>query len=161
MAEALKKVFADKHEQVSSSPQFQFSWAKSVRDTRTKRDFDSSLNVRNLADKPDSAFVTFITAGYPTRDATVPLMLALEGGGADIIELGVPFSDPIADGPVIQAANTVRTLIALSSEYLGQYLWVIQIAIENNVHFSDCLRYVREARAKGLKAPVILMGNFI
>ena len=54
-----------------------------------------------------SAFVTFLTAGFPTHDATVPLMLALEAGGADIIELGVPFSDPIADGPTIQAANTV------------------------------------------------------
>ena len=54
-----------------------------------------------------SAFVTFLTAGYPTKDSTVPLMLALEAGGADVIELGVPFSDPIADGPVIQKANTV------------------------------------------------------
>lgn len=51
--------------------------------------------------------MTFMTAGFPTRDATVPLMLALEAGGADIIELGVPFSDPIGDGPVIQASNTV------------------------------------------------------
>lgn len=61
-----------------------------------------------LTDHDDRAFVAFMTAGFPTRDATVPLMLALEAGGADIIELGVPFSDPIADGPVIQAANTVR-----------------------------------------------------
>lgn len=53
------------------------------------------------------AFVTFLTAGFPTADATVPLMLAMEKGGADIIELGVPFSDPSADGPVIQEANTV------------------------------------------------------
>ena len=54
-----------------------------------------------------SAFVTFLTAGFPTRDATVPLMLAMEAGGADIIELGIPFSDPIADGPTIQDANNV------------------------------------------------------
>lgn len=51
--------------------------------------------------------MTFLTAGFPTADATVPLMMALEAGGADIIELGIPFSDPIADGPVIQRANTV------------------------------------------------------
>ncbi|WWC65111.1 tryptophan synthase, beta subunit [Kwoniella dejecticola CBS 10117] len=86
------------------------------------------------------AFVTFLTAGFPTKDATVPLMLALEAGGADIIELGVPFSDPIADGPTIQKANTV--------------------AIENNVHYADCLEYVRQARAQGLKAPVIFMGYY-
>lgn len=52
--------------------------------------------------------MTFLTAGFPTRDATVPLMLAMEAGGADIIELGIPFSDPIADGPTIQDANNVR-----------------------------------------------------
>lgn len=58
-----------------------------------------------------SAFVTFLTAGFPTADATVPLMLAMEAGGADIIELGVPFSDPSADGPVIQKANVVRVFL--------------------------------------------------
>ena len=52
--------------------------------------------------------MTFITAGFPHKDATVPLMLAMQAGGADIIELGMPFSDPTADGPVIQEANTVR-----------------------------------------------------
>lgn len=55
------------------------------------------------------AFVTFITAGFPTRDSTVPLMMALEAGGADIIELGMPFSDPIGDGPTIQRSNTVSS----------------------------------------------------
>ena len=58
------------------------------------------------------AFVTFVTAGFPTKNATVPIMLAMQAGGADLIELGVPFSDPIADGPVIQAANTVGLSIA-------------------------------------------------
>ena len=53
------------------------------------------------------ALVTFVTAGYPTRDDTVPILLAMEEGGADVLELGVPFSDPIADGPVIQETNTV------------------------------------------------------
>ena len=51
-----------------------------------------------------------MTAGFPTKDATVPIMLAMQDGGADVIELGVPFSDPIADGPVIQGANTVGSL---------------------------------------------------
>jgi tryptophan synthase alpha subunit len=64
-----------------------------------------------------SVFVTFVTGGFPTKDATVPLMLALEAGGADIIELGMPFSDPIADGPTIQEANTVR-LFGASCAYL-------------------------------------------
>ena len=54
-----------------------------------------------------TAFVTFVTAGYPGPNDTVPIMLGMQAGGADIIELGVPFSDPIADGPVIQESNTV------------------------------------------------------
>lgn len=52
-----------------------------------------------------SAFVAYITAGDPAPSYTVPLVLALERGGADIVELGVPFSDPIADGPAIQRAS--------------------------------------------------------
>jgi tryptophan synthase alpha chain len=51
------------------------------------------------------AFIAYLTAGDPGPAATVPLVLALERGGADLIELGVPFSDPIADGPVIQRAS--------------------------------------------------------
>ncbi|KAH8117174.1 bifunctional tryptophan synthase TRP1 [Phellopilus nigrolimitatus] len=86
------------------------------------------------------ALVTFVTAGYPTKDATVSILLAMEEGGADIIELGMPFSDPIADGPAIQETNTV--------------------ALKNKVDYSDCLSFVREARQKGLKAPVLLMGYY-
>jgi tryptophan synthase alpha chain len=51
------------------------------------------------------AFIPYITAGDPHPDQTASLILALERGGADLIELGVPFSDPIADGPVIQRAS--------------------------------------------------------
>jgi tryptophan synthase alpha chain len=51
-----------------------------------------------------AAFVAYLTAGDPTADATVALARALERAGADVLELGVPFSDPIADGPVLQRA---------------------------------------------------------
>ena len=51
------------------------------------------------------AFIAYLTAGDPTPEHTTSLVLALERGGADLIELGVPFSDPIADGPVIQRAS--------------------------------------------------------
>ncbi|KAG0336859.1 tryptophan synthetase [Podila horticola] len=86
------------------------------------------------------AFVAFITAGYPEPSETVDIMLSLEKGGADIIELGVPFTDPLADGPTIQESS--------------------QVALEHNVDIPMCLNMVREARAKGLKAPVIFMGYF-
>ncbi|VDB96745.1 unnamed protein product [Peniophora sp. CBMAI 1063] len=88
----------------------------------------------------EPALVTFVTAGYPTPKDTVPTLLAMEAGGSDIIELGVPFSDPMADGPAIQETNNV--------------------ALTHNVDYAQCLGYVREARSKGLKAPVCLMGYY-
>jgi len=54
-----------------------------------------------------TALVTFVTAGYPTKNDTPSILLAMQAGGVDIIELGMPFSDPIADGPAIQKTNTV------------------------------------------------------
>lgn len=58
-----------------------------------------------LRDEGMRALIAYLTAGDPHPDRTVDLILALERGGADIIELGVPFSDPMADGPVIQKAS--------------------------------------------------------
>ena len=58
-----------------------------------------------LKSEGQKAFIPFVTAGDPSLDVTFDLILALEKSGADIIELGVPFSDPIADGPVIQRAT--------------------------------------------------------
>ncbi len=64
----------------------------------------SSLFARHQA-HGRKAFIAYLTAGDPSLAHTVDLVLALERGGADLIELGVPFSDPIADGPVIQRAS--------------------------------------------------------
>ncbi|GKZ24900.1 tryptophan synthetase [Aspergillus brasiliensis] len=86
------------------------------------------------------AFVTFVTAGYPTVEESVDIILGLEAGGADIIELGVPFTDPFADGPTIQSANNK--------------------ALANNVTIDTTLGLVREARKRGLRAPVLLMGYY-
>jgi len=84
-----------------------------------------------------AAFVPFVTAGFPTLDATADILLAMEASGADVIEVGMPFSDPLADGGTIQAANTV--------------------ALRAGVTMEKCLGMVEDARAKGLAAPVILM----
>ena len=65
--------------------------------------------------------MTFITAGYPTVQDTVPVLLSMQEGGADIIELGVPFSDPIADGKAIQKTNLVR--LRLSSPWGPERVW--------------------------------------
>lgn len=86
------------------------------------------------------AFIPYLTAGFPTLESTVPLLLALEKGGADIIELGMPFSDPLADGPTIQKSSFE--------------------ALSNGVTLPDCFRYVTEARKLGLTAPIIIMGYY-
>jgi tryptophan synthase alpha subunit len=87
-----------------------------------------------------TAFMPYVTGGYIDREDTVPILLAMEAGGADGIELGVPFTDPLADGATIQHANYV--------------------AVEHGISLKDCLGFVREARDKGLEAPVILMGYY-
>ena len=86
------------------------------------------------------ALVTYVTAGYRTKDETPDIMLGMEAGGADVIELGMPFTDPIADGPTIQQSNVV--------------------ALKNGVNLPDILDMVRTARTKGLRAPVLLMGYY-
>ncbi|MBI2317676.1 MAG: tryptophan synthase subunit alpha [Betaproteobacteria bacterium] len=84
------------------------------------------------------ALIPFLTAGFPNPRATVPLMQAIVAAGADVIELGVPFSDPMADGPVIQRAG--------------------ECALRHNVGLEDVLAMVSEFRARDDATPVVLMG---
>jgi tryptophan synthase alpha chain len=79
----------------------------------------------------------FITAGYPDLDSTVELILGFEKNGADIIELGIPFSDPLADGPTIQQSSDV--------------------AIANGITIDKIFEMVSEIRKKS-QIPIILMG---
>jgi tryptophan synthase alpha chain len=91
------------------------------------------------------AFIPYITAGDPTRDITVELILRLEKAGADVIELGVPFSDPIADGPVIQRATeralaqhmTLRKVLHLAKEIRRQS----EIPLVLFTYYNPILRY--------------------
>ncbi|MGA7179962.1 MAG: tryptophan synthase subunit alpha [Thiobacillaceae bacterium] len=91
-----------------------------------------------LKAKGKKALIPFITAGDPGRGLTVPLMHALVEAGADIIELGVPFSDPMADGPVIQRSS--------------------ERALANKVGLKDVLNMVVEFRKANTTTPVVLMG---
>ena len=84
------------------------------------------------------ALVPYITAGDPDKSASVPLMQALVEAGADVLELGVPFSDPTADGPVIQQA--------------------CERALKHGTTLADVLAMVREFRAQDPRTPVVLMG---
>ncbi|MHB8346547.1 MAG: tryptophan synthase subunit alpha [Acidiferrobacterales bacterium] len=85
-----------------------------------------------------TALIPFITAGDPEPRVTVPLMHALAEAGADIIELGVPFSDPMADGPVIQKAS--------------------ERALAHHMSLAGVLAMVREFRVEDSHTPVVLMG---
>jgi tryptophan synthase alpha chain len=91
-----------------------------------------------LRAKRRTALIPFITAGDPLPDATVAIMHALVEAGADVIELGVPFSDPMADGPVIQHAS--------------------ERALAKHVGIAHILRWVRAFRERDDATPVVLMG---
>jgi len=85
-----------------------------------------------------TGLVTFITAGDPSPQATVPLLHALVAGGADVLELGVPFSDPMAEGPVIQRA--------------------CERALAYGIGIRHVFEYVKEFRKTNQHTPVVLMG---
>jgi tryptophan synthase alpha chain len=91
-----------------------------------------------LAKAKRKALIPYITAGDPQPSLTVPLMRALVEAGADILELGVPFSDPMADGPVVQRAG--------------------ERALKHGVGLSDVLKFVSEFRKTDKTTPVVLMG---
>ena len=101
---------------------------------------DNRINktLRELRAANRKALVTYIVAGDPGREVTVPAMHALVSAGADILEIGVPFSDPMAEGPVIQLAH--------------------ERALEHRTSLRDTLVMVAEFRQQNSHTPVILMG---
>ena len=89
-----------------------------------------------LRSKKKSAFISFVTAGDPDIETTKKLILEFEKNGADLIEIGVPFSDPLADGPTIQASS--------------------QRALKKNTNIKDIFSLVKSLR-KSTQIPVVLM----
>ena len=94
----------------------------------------------NLRVKNEKAFVAFVTAGDPWPDRTADVIVALADAGADIIELGIPFSDPLADGPTIQAST--------------------QRALDEGMTPPKVLHIVHQVRAAGCDVPLVLMGAY-
>jgi tryptophan synthase alpha chain len=84
------------------------------------------------------ALMPYFTLGFPTPAASLDVITALDRCGADLIELGVPFSDPLADGPTIQHST--------------------QVALEQGMTVRKCLDLTAQARARGVRAPLMLMG---
>ena len=93
---------------------------------------------QELKQQQRKALIPYVTAGDPEPSVTVPLLHAMVDAGADLLEIGVPFSDPMADGPVIQAA--------------------CERALQHHVTLHQVLDMVREFRTRDATTPVILMG---
>lgn len=104
----------------------------------TKRTNRIAKTFARLKEQDRKALIPFITAGDPHPNYTVPLMHQLVQSGADIIELGVPFSDPMADGPTIQRSS--------------------ERALKHNVSLNDVLKIVAEFRKTNTSTPIVLMG---
>ncbi|HYF69740.1 MAG TPA: tryptophan synthase subunit alpha [Ohtaekwangia sp.] len=90
-----------------------------------------------FAGNPKDILSIYYTAGFPKLDDTVRIAVALEKSGADVIEIGIPFSDPVADGPTIQASN--------------------KLALDNGMTLKLLLKQVKDIR-KQVNIPIILMG---
>ncbi len=87
-----------------------------------------------------AALMPYLMVGFPERDTALDLAPALEAAGADLFELGVPFSDPLADGATIQRAA--------------------ERALANGVRLGTCIETVAELRRRGVRAPLVMMGYF-
>ncbi len=100
--------------------------------SRLKTTFD------RLKAQGKTALIPYLTAGDPSRETAVALMHTMVKNGADVLEMGVPFSDPMADGPVIQRAS--------------------ERALARHVSLHDCLDWVAEFRKTDNETPIVLMG---
>ena len=95
--------------------------------------------IKKLFQNNSEKLMPFITAGYPKLDSTVELVLCAEESGADMVEIGIPFSDPQADGPIIQKAS--------------------QIALDNGISLEIIFNQIRQIREKS-DIPIALMGYY-
>tara|TARA_B100000315_G_scaffold256015_1_gene300880 strand:+ start:871 stop:1656 length:786 start_codon:yes stop_codon:yes gene_type:complete len=94
---------------------------------------------KELKQKGKKAFIAYVPFGFPTISRTKDICLSLEAAGVDVIELGIPFSDPLADGPIIQKATT--------------------LALKNGANLDKCLRTLGELK-ESLKVPLVIMSYY-
>ena len=130
-----------------------------------------------LQEKKEKAFITYITAGLPDYDKTKAIIKAQEAAGTDIIELGIPFSDPVADGPVIQAAsyeailggaNLEKTFICMKEmRDDGVQIPIVFMMYYNTVLHYGVEKFVKECNACApddkavVSLPAFLAGQFL
>jgi tryptophan synthase alpha chain len=99
-----------------------------------------SLAFNKAKSEGRAALMPYFTLGFPNPALSLDVLQAIAESGADLIELGVPFSDPLADGPTIQRST--------------------QAALEQGMTASRCLEMVSELRARGVRQPLLLMGYY-
>ncbi len=117
-----------------------------------------------LRERGEKALITYVMAGDPSLQATEELVVELERAGADIIELGVPFSDPIADGPVIQQAaeralrsgTTLRSILSMVTSLRAKtQIPLVLMAYYNNIHAFGPKRFCQEAANAGIDGLIL------
>src|SRR5581483_6897151 len=117
-----------------------------------------------LAEKGEKALIAYLMAGDPSLQETEHLVLELEKGGADLIELGVPFSDPIADGPVIQQAaeralrsgTSLRKILDLVRSLRRRTaVPLVLMTYYNSIHAMGEAAFCREAAAAGVDGVIV------
>ena len=96
--------------------------------------------LQKIRDEGRTGIFPYVTIGFPTLEDTLAIVPAIEKAGADVIELGVPYSDPLADGPTVQSAS--------------------YRALEGGMDTVGCLDAVRKLRAAGVSVPLLLMGYY-
>ena len=94
--------------------------------------------IRDVFGKGRAALMPYFTVGYPDYETSLNVIEACVEAGADLMELGMPFSDPLADGPTIQHST--------------------QVALENGITVKQCLDAVADLRSRGIEIPLLLMG---
>jgi tryptophan synthase alpha chain len=117
-----------------------------------------------FANKKKDVLNVYFTAGYPFLDSTVPVMKSLQDAGADMIELGMPYSDPLADGPVIQASATKALVngmtLKLLFEQLKQFRTQVHVPVLLMGYMNPILQFgfeafCREANAAGVDGLIL------
>ena len=99
-----------------------------------------SISIDSATRQGRIALIPFITIGYPDLKSTPAIVESVCSAGADVIELGIPFSDPLAEGPTIQKSSS--------------------ISLKNGTTMDNCLDVIEKIRSRGVKVPLVCMGYY-
>ncbi|MBU87818.1 MAG: tryptophan synthase subunit alpha [Chloroflexi bacterium] len=99
-----------------------------------------STSIYNAKRQGRAALIPFVTIGYPDLKSTPDIVESVCAAGADVVELGIPFSDPLAEGPTIQKSSS--------------------ISLKNGTTMDNCLEVIEKIRSRGVKVPLVCMGYY-